>query len=369
MKKILFASSALVAAGALATPAFAADPIKVGVSGYFHQLIVHTSQDDSAGQPGANQHSIRLSREAEIAFSGSTTLDNGVTVGVNVQLEAESCGDQIDESYIEFKGAFGDIIMGAENGAHLKMVRGAPGVLGGWTSVWTSNFRHFSQGGNAANIFYGDASGDNEKITYFSPKIGGMFRVGASYTWDSCEEATGGCGGSYSGPEADNNANDQSNIWEVGAEVGGKAGGASYNISATYQKADLEVAAAGSEDFKVWSIGGDVSMSGVKIGAGYSKDNQGTSAANTDNTNWNIGATYSTGPWTVGAAYGNTEDEAGTGAGSDERKTWHLGGSYTFGPGISFSAGIENTKLEDNANAAANENDATSIIVGTALFF
>ena len=374
MKKILFASSALVAAGAIATPALAADPIKLGLGGYFQSMIVHTSEDDGAGQPGANTHNVRMTREAEVSFTGSTTLDNGVTVGVNVQLEAETCGDQVDESYIYFKGAFGETLIGSENCAFNKMVRSAPFSLGGWTSVYSSNMRHYSTGSNTAASNLGvagnwaDPSGDNEKITYFSPKMGG-FRLGVSYGWDSCEGQGTGCGGTYSGPEPDNTAGDQSNMMEIGAEYGGKAGDASFNLSAAYLKGDLEVAAAGSEDQKVWGIGGDVSMSGFTIGAGYQNNNQGTSAANTDHVTWAIGAQYKTGPWGIGAAYSSIKVEAGAGAGEDEKKHWQLGGTYDFGPGISFSAGIENVKLEDNLNAAGAENSATNIIVGTSLFF
>jgi len=403
MKKALLATSAIIAAGVIAAPAIAAEkkaagPIALKLGGYFTLLAVHTSQDDGAGQPGNNLHDNMITREAEVSFSGSTTLDNGVSVGVDVQLEAETCGDQVDESYIWFKGSFGQVVLGAENGAGNKSFRGSSVPAAGFVSTWTSNYRLYAPGGNAAGgPFRSDISGDAEKVTYWTPKMGG-FQAGVSYTMDAGE-----IGSSYAGQEADNGvatststtvttvtetavagtvltatdtttttttqASQQSNIWELGATYSGNTGkdGVSYAVSAAYIKGDNE--ASGGTDQKVWALGADVTFSGITIAGGYGKNNQGTTGSNTDLTDWNLGIKSSSGPWSYGISYSNFDAEAGAGAGSDERDHWLAAASYAFGPGISLSAAIENVKLEDNLNAAANENNATSIMLGTALFF
>ena len=41
---------------------------------------------------------------SEICFIGQTTLDNGLTVGVNVQIEANTEADQVDETYLFLQG-------------------------------------------------------------------------------------------------------------------------------------------------------------------------------------------------------------------------------------------------------------------------
>jgi outer membrane protein OmpU len=369
MKKALLATSAIIAAGVIAAPAIAAEkkaagPIALKLGGYFTLLAVHTSQDDGAGQPGANLHDNMITREAEVSFSGSTTLDNGVSVGVDVQLEAETCGDQVDESYIWFKGSFGQVVLGAENGAGNKSFRGSSVPAAGFISTWTSNYRLYAGGGNAASgPFRSDVSGDSEKITYWSPKMSG-FQAGVSYTFDSGE-----IGSSYAGQEADNTAAQQSNIMELGATYSGNTGkdGASYAVSGAYIKGDNE--SAGGVDQKVWALGADVTFSGITIAGGYGKNNQATTGSNTDLVDWNLGIKSSSGPWSYGISYSNFDAEAGAGLGSDERDHWIAAASYAFGPGISLSAAIENVKLEDNLNAAANENNATSIMLGTALFF
>ena len=209
MKKALLATSAIIAAGVIAAPAIAAEkkaagPIALKLGGYFTALAVHSSQDDGAGQPAANTHNMMLTREAEVSFSGSTTLDNGVSAGVDVQLEAETCGDQVDESYIWFKGSFGQVVIGAENGAGNKSFRGSSVPMAGFVSTWSSNYRLYATGTNAAaSPFRSDVSGDSEKLTYWTPKMSG-FQVGVSYTWDSGEIAS-----SYGGQESDNDAQQQ----------------------------------------------------------------------------------------------------------------------------------------------------------------
>ena len=398
MKKALLATSAIIAAGIIAAPAIAAEkkaagPIALKLGGYFTLMGVHTSQDDGAGQPGANLHDTMITKEAEVSFSGSTTLDNGVTVGVDVLLEAETCGDQIDENYIWFSGSFGKIFLGGENGAGNKSFRGSSVPAAGFVSSWTSNYRVYAGGtNNARTPARNDVTSDSEKITYFTPKMGG-FEVGVSYTWDSSETTS-----SYAGHSADNAStssttvttvntttsvtnqaltktvtttqnSDQSNVWELGATYSGNTGkdGVSYNVSGAYIKANNE--APGGVDAKVWALGADVTFSNITIAGGYGNDNQASSGSNTDKIDWNLGIKSSSGPWSYGISYSNMSAEAGAGAGEDERDHWLAAASYAFGPGISLSAAIENVKLEDNANAAGNENNATSIMLGTALFF
>ncbi|MCS5605977.1 MAG: porin, partial [Alphaproteobacteria bacterium] len=119
MKKLLYGTTALVAAGMLAGGAQAADKIKVGVGGYFFGYLVGVDQDDAAASgangaaPGNNTRGHDITREGEIIFTGKTTLDNGISFGVQVQLEAETCGDQIDESFMWMSGSFGKINLGS----------------------------------------------------------------------------------------------------------------------------------------------------------------------------------------------------------------------------------------------------------------
>ena len=111
MKKLLLGSTALVAGGLMAAPAMAADPIKIGVGGYWTGYVLAGSMDSIYALDGStlDYKGLNLIYEGEIHFIGSTKLDNGTTVGVTVELEAHnpsqvaggvSTAAQIDESFL-----------------------------------------------------------------------------------------------------------------------------------------------------------------------------------------------------------------------------------------------------------------------------
>ena len=52
MKKVLLGTTALLGAGLVASPAFAADGIKLGVGGFFKTAYMVNFDDDSEGEPG-----------------------------------------------------------------------------------------------------------------------------------------------------------------------------------------------------------------------------------------------------------------------------------------------------------------------------
>ena len=89
MKKLLLGSTALVVGGLMAAPAMAADPIKIGVGGYYtfyrpgrqHRVVLRLRRHvhQLQGSP--------FTQEGEIHFIGQTKLDNGTSVGLTVELE------------------------------------------------------------------------------------------------------------------------------------------------------------------------------------------------------------------------------------------------------------------------------------------
>ncbi len=385
MNKILLGTTALVAAGAMAGTAAAADKVKMGVGGYFQAHFVMASQDDGAGpdllagtaddEPGSNLRSHRLSREGEIIFNGKTVLDNGIQVGVQVQLEAETCGDQIDESFIWFSGSFGKIQIGAENSAAQLMGYGPGGTIPG-TGVNSANFRHWAPGTNGAGVptFRIGFEGDSEKLTYFTPRMQG-FQLGISYTPEACEDQTGGCGGSYAGMLNDHGSGQQSEIIGLGANYKGKMGAVDIALSGSYAGGNTEAtagggAAANSEDRDAWQIGGTLGINNIKFAAAYMQDDMGTSLANGERTHFGLGLTYKMNKdWTLGAEYASLEQEITGSTGTDDLTGFEMGAKYAFGPGITMGAAIQFVELDDNAGAVNAENDATVFILATSIGF
>src|SRR4029453_13025755 len=88
-KKGLMASSALLGVGVIASPAVAADGIKLGIGGFFKAAYMVNFDDDSEGDLGNERNTDGVFSDAEIHFTGSDVLDNGLEVGARVQLEGE----------------------------------------------------------------------------------------------------------------------------------------------------------------------------------------------------------------------------------------------------------------------------------------
>ncbi len=363
MKGILKTTTALVPLVLIAGSASAADKIKLGLGGYFNAYYMVASQDDGVGQPGANVRSHGLGREGEIFFKGSTVLDNGLEAGVNIQLEAETSTDQIDESFIFFKGSFGEVRVGSDDPVTDAFLIGAPGVASGF-GVNDPTFTPIGGGGNAvdANITTVTMSGDNDKLIYYSPSIYGL-ELGISYAPDATEE-------SASALKTDNDAGQLSEEVAIAAMYSRDVGSVGFALYAGYAKSQLEAPGGGfNSDETQWGVGGEVSFSGFVLGASYREDDLGTSGANTDRMDWNVGLAYYMGPWGFSLAYGRTEIEAGTGAGSDELDVYELAANYNLGPGVDVAATIGSWDFQDNGNAAANENNATGATVGIRLDF
>src|SRR5262245_16396876 len=187
MKKLLLASSALGGAALIAGPASAADPIHLTVGGFFREAYQVVFDDDSEGEPGNEHNTDGFFNDAEVHFSGSTVLDNGLEVGARIELEGETDDDQIDESWIYFSGGFGEVRIGSLDDALGDLCVFAPGG--------TANFSAYSPNQWGANtltsnsICFGvDDVGDSQKIVYFSPVFGG-FQLGLSYVPSSDKES------------------------------------------------------------------------------------------------------------------------------------------------------------------------------------
>lgn len=372
MKRLL-ATTALCGLGTAfaVQPSLAAEQIKLGVGGYFNAFFAFGEQDDGVGEPGANLRSHKIAREAEIRFTGKTTLDNGISFGVNVQLEAETCGDQIDESYMFVEGSFGRVVVGSEDPATDAMFYGAPVVIAGIGLDTPDDV--FTALSNAAGtpVSIVNISGDSEKLTYFTPRFAG-FQLGLSYTPENCEERTAVapvCAGTYAGFPADNTAGEQAEIVEIAANYVGAFGGVDVAVYGGYAGASLEAPAAGAEDQDQWGIGMQFGFSGFTVGGSYKEDNLGTSGSNTDRVDYALGVTYGTGPWTVGVAYAHAEVEAGAAGGEDETDGLQVGGTYALGPGILLSGGVTYWDVQDNLSAPASENEGIEFIVGTVIEF
>jgi predicted porin len=383
MKKVLMGTSALVALGAMAaSPAAAEDPIKLSVGGYWQQVTTFVSVDELQGAPDFLPVNVR--QEGEIHFKGETTLDNGLTVGVQVQLEGVTQSDQIDESYMYFSGDWGRIILGAENAAPYLMQYSAPSVAWG---VNSPNFMFFPS--VLATTTFINGVSDANKITYFTPRFGG-FQFGISYTPNA--DARGGDRQTF-GLNTDDNAGLDKNWISIGANFVETFNGVDVAVAGGYERGSSEednvttvtgnppfaintatgvispastttTTAAVFDDRQIWSLGANFGFAGFTVGGSYYSDNNGLKGDfNTDT--WDVGASYSTGPWGISITYLRSETEAGSSSNTLDHDHGELGASYALGPGITVAGAVQYWK-EDYI---AEDTDGWAFGIGTKLSF
>lgn len=372
MKKLLLNGTALAGLALAITATPAAAEIELGLGGHYSAYGIFASQDDSVGDAAANTANFDLQREGEIYFTGETTLDNGLTVGVEVQLEASQNADQIDESYLYFSGNWGRVNVGSENGAAYLLQVGAPSVDSNFDGI-DPEYVAINTGTNANNGITGrgfnygmgvDSRADSERLTYLSPVFSG-FQVGVSYSPDLTEDV--GTRAGMPGNAAPGGVLEDE--LQIGARWAGDFDGVGVLVGAGWAQADQEVSAPGVRDDRdQWNVGAQVNVAGFTVGAAYFEDNNGV-ANSGDTTTWAAGVNYDFGAYTVGASYLTTETEVGAGAGEDQLDRVLVGGSYTYGPGLSFNGAVHFYDLEDSAGAAGAENDATVVTLGTTVKF
>ena len=223
MKKILLCTSALAATsigGTANAVEVATGAVNLDIGGYFTSTFAVTSVDTGSALAATDFDGLDVFTDSEITFRPSITLDNGIIIGAEFQLEGNTSSDQIDESFLFAKGSFGKLIIGSENSAGYILTTATPDVshilaqsssLTGFIpysgSIFDANGDGIEQAGDSfqgSGLFRGtlgttfienDGNNDTNRITYFTPNFNGLV-LGISYARD---------GGQGNGP-IDNNS-------------------------------------------------------------------------------------------------------------------------------------------------------------------
>ena len=376
----------------------AAEPIKLSVGGFFRAAYLAVSDDGGVGELGKDHAADGFFNDAEIHFTGATTLDNGLEVGARVELEGETDGDQVDEAWLWFAGGFGEIRIGSEDEALANACIVPPGG--------TTNFSAFSPnqwGANAAGLFnppFGillssnsvcsgvDERGDAQKIVYISPVYGG-FQLTASYTPSAPNETHADGVGPHVGMP--------------GRDLASLIGQSRHNLSAyltySYEGADwgLTAGAGGSweghveegfdgisqfekQDFYQAGINLTIGHFAIGIAGEIYNDVQTLQVNNLDvkTDYWvaGIGAAYALDAWTFGAQYSHRDDDLELGGGANlvlDREQDRIVGTvnYALGPGINIDGEVGYTWVDSNPDFATgiDDYDAIEFSVGSSISF
>jgi outer membrane protein OmpU len=393
MRKALVGTTALVAAGLAAGQASAASGLKLGITGFYRGAIGATIGGDSSlgfattsgGGPGvagfgnAGRTDTGFRQEIRLNFTGETTLDNGITIGVLVGINGEnliavgSTTTPQKRSYADFKGKFGDIRFGEFETALTTDCITDPGNVTANFGVNSPN-ESFSDAGRGVDFFgaihnrtvgvapmgsigtcYGIES-RGTKIGYFSPTFGG-FTFGVTYTPSGSTRNPGG--GYFYGTDLKNRRAD--NVISAGADFNHDfGGGITLTVGGGGEWAIDSYTALGesvSDKPSTYLLGAQVGLpggftvgaSGALVynykGAGYAA----TDAFNKDDA-WiaTLGANYTVDAVSIGIqgiysrwqVYGDSAHDAIWGA--------SLNGAYALGPGINLEAQVAYTKYLAN---------------------
>jgi outer membrane protein OmpU len=388
MKKVLLGTSALLGAGLVASPAFAAEGIKLSVGGFFKTAYMVNFDDDGEGEPGNDTATDGFFSDSEIYFRGSTVLDNGLEVGARVELEGETDTDQIDEAWIFFSGGFGEIHIGSEDEALANNCILPPGGTG--------NFSAFSPNQWGANTLTTntactgvDDRGDAQKIFYVTPSFGG-FQVALSYTPNGGDErhSVAGSneeGGPHLGMPVNNDDESRHNVSLYGTySYEGDGWGLTAGAGASFE-GQVEQAAGAQDreksDFYQGAL--NLSFGNFAIGGVFEYFNDAASfddsngGPETDGDFWVAGAgiSYSFDPFTVGVQYSHRDDDIDVEGVEDSEYNLDrivLTGNYAMGPGVAIDGSLGYSWQDVSGpefDEGADNYDAFEIGIGTNFTF
>lgn len=371
MKRLLLGTTTLVGGSLLATTAFASDGVKLSLGGYITNAFGVAFDDDSNGEAGDDLNLVGIGTDAEIHFIGQTTLDNGLTVGVRVELEGgDEDGDQIDQAYTFFKGGFGDVRFGLVDGAAGNMYMLPPGS--------TANFGPYSPNTTGAALSPGIFDPENTitqrdkpaKVVYYSPVWSG-FSFGLSYTPNDDEKSYNGddnTDGEFRPNRPEGTASN-----DVGLGLHYEYAGDDWGLTlggAAYWEGDVNKASADDTEQAGYNLGATVSFGSWQVGAAgtYFTDGNGK-----DQDIWLVGGglTYTVDAWTLGGGWAHVVSDVAGFKDNDILDRAGVTASYALGPGIDLDAGAFYTWAEaaDDADDPNDEYDAIEFSVGSSIRF
>ena len=294
----------------MAAPAMAADPIKIGVGGYY-QFFVQAGQIEGVyalNGTSTQYKGVNFIQEGEIHFIGQTKLDNGTTVGLTVELEGWNPSvtstvvgghaRQIDEAFLFAFGDWGRVEFGSRDAASYRMyLRCAVGAVGlglhpAQLELRVGQQRVRRQQGVLPRHGLGTIGGqfqDANRINYFTPRFAGL-QIGVGYApkinlnpergYGSGRHLAGVCGfnDATTSPNCPTNDYSWQDVFDIGANYLNKFGDVTVALYGAFMQASFVpgfsgLATAGNMitganlgNWKQWVAGAQFGFAGFTVG-------------------------------------------------------------------------------------------------------
>jgi hypothetical protein len=319
MRKILLATTALVAAGGVSAAS------AIDISGSYG--VEYYSESNTGGSADAADVSgDDFYDDGLISFSGETTADNGLTYGGKMTLNHAAA---IEDQGLYISGDFGYFMAGATDG-----------VVDGMDSFMTPGDAVIENGatttnGAAAGLLTNTMIADNptvEKVGYRSNVISG-FQFGATYE-DGGEGAT-----------ANNDVSGYIVTYDAGFAKIGYANGTTNSTTSNGANTGRSQYGLGT------------TLGGVTIGLGFGTEKTAgaNGAADTSKIDTrDLGLSYSLNDATgLYAVFTSSEEKIGTNAG-DKLSSQTFGLTYTIAPGLTSILETASADYTDATAGSAN---------------
>ena len=370
--------------------AMAADPIKIGVGGYYTFYAIAGGIDSTVAMDGTwtQYKGLNFQQEGEIHFIGQTKLDNGTSVGLHVELEGWNPGGAtartIDEAFLFAFGDWGRLEFGGRDPASYRMYYGTPSALIGFGAIQhNTSFAWANQSVMSNNKAWFHATTttnagqfqDGQGINYFTPRFQGL-QIGVGYRPKANlgQQAgalsglgspgpagvSGVCG--YNDPTTAPNCPSADYSWQdvfdVGVNYLNKFGDVTVALYGAFMYASFipgnqpfgtqnYANGANLTSWKQWVVGAQLGYAGFTIGGAIGYDNNGLGSnyyTNVDNDTrfYTAGVMYETGPWQMSFVWVGSFNTNGNGSASVSTIATGTGAQATVAstgvPGINANA-------------------------------
>jgi len=357
----------------------ASEPITLSLSGYSKWWVVGAWPSQKYQQATHSDfNSVDIKGDNEIHFKGLTQLDNGLQIGVKIELEAGGHTDQstdpIDKSYVWVQGGFGKFQLGTDYNAASLLHISAPDAAGLWNGppmgVMSDYVIHRPSAvstmysGNQTEL---DPDDNADKISYFTPAWNGL-TLGVSYV-------------PTANSEDDRGPTQKSPLYALGLGYENTFGPVEVGLSLGYTEGDMQVDSASSPQarFRAYSVGSQLTYAGITLAASYGNERNKyhgslLAADATDNTGhaFDIGIQYADGPYKISMAhYQSWVNGLYSDPGRDHITINQISGKYTLSPGVAVMGSLGHIRYDDEAGSAnpTNNNRGLALMTGLGLWF
>ncbi len=369
MRKILLATTALVAFAGAAQAAESPIQVTLGGSVDFRAAMFQESEKTAASRRDSDfQTEYRFDIGAEgkaaggIEYGAMISLYNGAVAGEDTNTMGTDV--RTDVAYVYMSGAWGKVLMGDETGATDLFVT-APTVGAGQIA---GDYMDFTDPATLAAFqpTYLDVTEANTKVTYYTPKVGNAnhkVQLGVSYT---ANPETGIAVDKYDG----NAYRDQI---EAAIQYTGSFEGVNLVLSpmmATGSRNGDKVA-NDIREYTLWGIGAQAAYAGFTLGTSYvDAGKMGTRVGeDKDQDSFAVGMKYEFDKVAMAVNYMTGEGYMYDGASAyvDDFSAIGFGATYTWFPGLTTA--VDAVFFDQSRDAQAYDNEGHVLMLSQKMTF